>query len=129
MSESQAGRGEFPDPNSVSDPAPSSTGPPTSAAFLEELQKGEPVHHASALEIWLHRVGALMFVFLCAVTGVLLVVLPWRPEWTDNPLLLRYPEMRALISSGFVRGVASGLGVLDIWIGFWEALHYHEDLF
>jgi hypothetical protein len=67
-----------------------------------------------------------MFVFVCAVAGVLLVILPWRPEWTENRLLLAYPAVRDFISDGFVRGICSGLGILDIWIGFWEAIHYHE---
>src|SRR5437660_104184 len=80
----------------------------------------------TGLEIWLHRIVVLLFVFLCAVVGVLLVILPWRPEWTDNHLLLGSPWLRAFVSSGFVRGLCSGLGLLDIWIGFWEAVHYHE---
>ena len=78
------------------------------------------------LDLWLHRVTVLLFVFVCAVVGVLLVILPWRPEWTDNRLLLTYPSLRAIVANGFVRGICSGLGVLDIWIGFWEAVHYHE---
>jgi len=78
------------------------------------------------LDLWLHRITVLMFVFVCAVVGVLLVIVPWRPEWTDNALLLSYPGLRTFISNGFVRGICSGLGVLDIWIGFWEAIHYHE---
>lgn len=77
-------------------------------------------------DLWLHRVTVLLFVFVCAVVGVLLVILPWRPEWTDNRLLLTYPSLRAIVANGFVRGVCSGLGMLDIWIGFWEAVHYHE---
>jgi len=48
------------------------------------------------------------------------------PEWTDTYLLLSYPSLRTLFSNGFFRGICSGLGLLDIWIGFWEALHYHE---
>ena len=81
----------------------------------------------TGLDLWLHRVTILMLVFVCAVVGVLLVILPWRPEWTDNHLLLAYPGLRAFISNGFVRGICTGLGVLDIWIGFWEAIHYHEE--
>jgi hypothetical protein len=77
-------------------------------------------------DVWLHRITVLLFVFVCAVVGVLLVILPWRPEWTDNRLLLTYPSLRAMIANGFVRGLCSGLGILDIWIGFWEAIHYHE---
>jgi hypothetical protein len=81
----------------------------------------------SRLTVWIHRLSILSFVFLCAVVGVLLVILPWRPEWTDNHLLAGSPQLQAFISQGFVRGLCSGLGVLDIWIGFWEAVHYHEE--
>ena len=59
--------------------------------------------------------------------GVLLVILPWRPEWTDNYFLLASPGLRAFVSNGFVRGLCSGLGLLDIWIGFWEAVHFHDE--
>jgi hypothetical protein len=77
--------------------------------------------------LWMHRLLVLLFVFVCAVVGVLLVVLPWHPEWADNPLALRYPGLRSFLSHPFVRGACSGLGLLDIWIGFWEAVHYHEE--
>jgi hypothetical protein len=79
------------------------------------------------LTVWAHRLSILSFVFLCAVVGVLLVILPWRPEWTENHLLAGSPQFQAFLSQGFVRGLCSGLGVLDIWIGFWEAVHYHEE--
>jgi hypothetical protein len=80
----------------------------------------------SGFDLWLHRLTVLLFVFVCAVVGVLLVIVPWRPEWTDNRLLFTYPGLRSLIGSGFVRGLTSGLGLLNIWIGFWEAIHYQE---
>ena len=81
----------------------------------------------SGLRIWLRRIGVLLFVFLCATLGVMLMILPWRPEWSDNPLLLSYPTLRAIISSGFARGASTGLGVLNVWIGFWEAIQYREE--
>jgi hypothetical protein len=81
----------------------------------------------SAAYLWLRRIGVLLFVFLCATIGVMLMILPWRPEWSDNPLLMPYPMLRSMFASGFVRGVATGLGVLNVWIGFWEAIRYHED--
>lgn len=80
------------------------------------------------LHVWLHRILILLFVFVCAAMGVLLVILPWRPEWTDNHFLLGSPGLRAFVSNGFVRGLCSGLGLLDIWIGFWEAVHYHDEI-
>jgi hypothetical protein len=78
-------------------------------------------------KIWMHRLLVLLFVFVCAAAGVLLVVLPWTRQWTDNAYLLRYPQLRSIVTRGFFRGLCSGLGLLDIWIGFFEAVHYHED--
>ncbi len=92
------------------DPPPSSTAPPP---------------HRS-VQLWMHRTSVFLFVLVSAIAGVLLVILPWTPEWTDNYLLLSFPWLRTFISTGFFRGLCSGLGLLDIWIGFWEALHYHE---
>ena len=86
-----------------------------------------PGRRFSTAHLWLRRVGVLFFVFLCATLGVMLMIVPWRPEWSDNSLLLAYPAIRALISSGFVRGVVTGLGLLNVWIGFWEAIQYRED--
>jgi hypothetical protein len=80
----------------------------------------------SGVQLWVHRLLVLLLVFVCAAMGVLLLILPWRPEWTDNHLLLGSPGLRTFVSNGFVRGLCSGLGLLDIWIGFWEAVHYHE---
>jgi hypothetical protein len=78
-------------------------------------------------QVWMHRLLVLLFVFVCAAAGVLLVILPWTTEWTDNILLLRYPALRSVATNGFFRGLCSGLGLLDIWIGFSEAIHYHEE--
>jgi hypothetical protein len=80
----------------------------------------------SRTNIWLLRIRALLFVTLCATFGVLLIILPWTSKWTDNPVLLSMPDLRPIISNGFFRGLCSGLGVLDLWLGFWEAIYYHE---
>jgi hypothetical protein len=77
--------------------------------------------------VWPHRLGVLLFVFFCAVLGVILIIFPWRDEWmTNNTFLFGHPALQDFLVSGFVRGLCSGLGVIDIWIGFWEAVHYHE---
>ncbi len=96
------------------------------AAVLPAPEETPNEVHYTGFDLWLHRITMLLFVFVCAVVGVLLIILPWRPEWTDNHLLLSSPGFRTFVASGFVRGICSGLGVLDIWIGFWEAIHYHE---
>lgn len=103
-------------------PEPLSTKLPPDALRETGSHKPPP----AGFQLWLHRVLILLFVFFCATVGVLLVILPWRPEWTDNYFLLASPGLRAFVSNGFVRGLCSGLGILDIWIGFWEAIHFHD---
>jgi hypothetical protein len=95
--------------------------PAAHSESLKAAQAQRPVTN-----IWLQRLRALLLVTLCATFGVLLVILPWTPKWTDNPLLLASPALRAFVSNGFVRGITSGLGLIDLWLGFWEAIHYHE---
>jgi hypothetical protein len=103
--------------------------PPATPAGPQE-SNSEPNPETSAeptnIQLWMHRISVFLFVLISAVAGVLLIILPWTPEWTDNYLLLSFPGLRPLVSSGFFRGICTGLGLLDIWIGFWEALHYHE---
>jgi hypothetical protein len=94
-------------------------------ALLDPPVESDPPPAGSS-QRWLHRSSIFLFVLFSAVAGVLLVILPWTPEWTDNYLLISFPWMRDFFSNGFFRGLCSGLGLIDIWIGFWEALHYHE---
>jgi len=112
--------------SSAKPPEATSPGPDTRTAVLEPPQSSVPPPIASSNQLWMHRVSVFLFVLVSAVAGVLLIILPWTPEWTDNYLLLSYPSLRPVIAHGFFRGFCSGLGLLDIWIGFWEALHYHE---
>jgi hypothetical protein len=93
---------------------------------LLEAEGGSAEPRGRSLQLWMHRSSLFLFVLLSAGAGVLLVILPWTPQWTDNYLLLSFPWVRTFFSAGFFRGLCSGLGLLDIWIGFWEALHYHE---
>ena len=108
-------------PDAPPDPAPLAGDTP--AGVLDPPDAGR---HPSGTQLWLHRISVFLFVLISAVAGVLLIILPWTPGWTDNYLLMSFPSLRSVVDNGFFRGICSGLGLLDIWIGFWEALHYHE---
>jgi hypothetical protein len=112
-----------PDPNLPVESAPAQPAPTT---LLDPPPPTPAPQPHTPVQLWLHRSSIFLFVLISAVAGVLLVILPWTPEWTDNYLLLSYPWLRTFMTTGFFRGLCSGLGLLDIWIGFWEALHYHE---
>jgi hypothetical protein len=76
--------------------------------------------------IWLQRTYLAIYVVFCLWMGMVLVVLPWTPTWTENSILLDYPAVRAFLSQNFMRGIVSGIGLVDMWLGIWEAVHYRE---
>jgi hypothetical protein len=48
--------------------------------------------------------------------GVLLLFLPWMHSWEVNYFLMQYPALRPFLLHPSVRGIISGLGVLDIFL-------------
>lgn len=111
---------------SGSSPGPAPQQGEAGTAVLNPPLEAETRPEHGPVQLWMHRTSVFLFVLISAVAGVLLIILPWTAEWTDNYLLLSFPALRSVVSNGFFRGICSGLGLLDIWIGFWEALHYHE---
>jgi hypothetical protein len=106
----------------------SSSGTAESPGTTIEPDSQEPASQPrTGADLWLRRSAVLLFVLLCASTGVTLVVLPWTLQWSDNYLLTRFPGLLPIVTHGFFRGVCTGLGILDLWIGFSEAIHYHEE--
>jgi hypothetical protein len=98
---------------------------PTQNKPSGELQSTgrEPV---TRLQVWSHRLSLVVFVVFCIETGMMLAILPWFTIWDHNTFLSEYPSLRAAFQNNFVRGIATGLGLVDIWIGIWEAVHYHD---
>ena len=76
--------------------------------------------------LWLQRLWLVVFVLFCLEVGIILTVLPWTRLWVDNSLTLPYPSLRDVLANNFVRGLVSGLGLVDIWMGVAEAVTYRE---
>jgi hypothetical protein len=76
--------------------------------------------------LWLQRLSVVVLVVFCFYIGVLLVLLPWSHYWQDNNYLMSAPVLAALMNSSVTRGVVSGLGILDFWIGISELVHFRE---
>lgn len=76
--------------------------------------------------VWVHRISIIVFVVFCVELGVFIAVVPWLPIWTQNIFVLRHPPLREFLTNNFVRGLITGLGVIDVWVGIWEAVHYHD---
>ncbi len=105
----------------------SSVNPPEhpAAAAVSRGERAARDKNAS-VALWVQRISLVVFVVFCIELGMLLAVLPWTRVWTENSLLLGRPALRAIAHLNFVRGLVSGLGLIDIWIGIWEAVHYRE---
>lgn len=76
--------------------------------------------------VWLHRLSLVVFVVFCIELGMLLAILPWTTVWNQNSFLAAHPAVKSVMQSNFVRGLATGFGLVDIWIGIWEAVHYRD---
>ena len=77
--------------------------------------------------VWLQRLSLGVLVIFCLYLGFLITLLPWWPDmWDRNPLLLQHLQWRAFLMNGVVRGLISGLGLLDLWIGISELIHYRD---
>ena len=76
--------------------------------------------------VWLQRMSLLVLVLFCLYLGVLVTVLPWIRVWDNNMFINSRPALAAVLHNGAVRGLISGIGLMDIWIGLSEAIHYRD---
>lgn len=77
--------------------------------------------------VWLQRISLGMLVIFCFYIGGLVAVLPWSPRyWDANGWITGHPLAAEWLLRGWVRGLITGLGLLDLWIGVTELLHYRD---
>jgi hypothetical protein len=89
------------------------------------VNESEPAKRTAP--VWLQRLSLFVLVLFCVYLGVLVMVLPWWTRiWDRNAFILARPWLAAVLHNGAVRGMISGLGLLDIWIGISEAVHYRD---
>jgi len=76
---------------------------------------------------WLERAELFLRVLLRMYIGLAVCYAPWsRLFWDQNPLFVRYPTLSIWASHGAVRGIISGLGLLNLWIAFREAVRHRD---
>lgn len=62
----------------------------------------------------------LLLVAYFIEVGLLLVLVPWSPFWERNYFVTAFPALQSIISNHYVRGGVSGLGVVNLLMGFNE---------
>ena len=92
----------------------------------------------------LSKLTVIFYIILCLQVGIVLTVLPWLhplglgewafglSDWGDNFFLLYASQKIGLeglpraVSSGWVRGAVTGLGLLNFAMAFWEITHFRQ---
>ena len=85
-----------------------------------------PPNRPSRAQLWMNRIWLAVFVLFCMEVGIILIVGPWTRAWTDNSLTSGYPALHEFLMNGFVRGLVTGIGIIDFWIGIARAVAYRE---
>lgn len=81
------------------------------------------------------RLTVIFLIIVCLLAGSFLILLPWLSfnglgDWGDNYLLALVsqktgvPVLQKAVASGWVRGAVTGLGVLNLFMAFWEMANF-----
>jgi hypothetical protein len=72
---------------------------------------------------WLERAELFIRVLLRMYLGIVVCLVPWiRMFWDQNPLFSHNPTLGSIAANGAVRGLISGVGLLNLWIAFRDAM-------
>jgi hypothetical protein len=75
---------------------------------------------------WLERGELFLRVLLRMYVGLAVCIVPWSVFWDKNPLFLHYPTLGSFATLGAVRGIVSGVGLLNLWIAFDDAIRHRD---
>lgn len=97
----------------------------SSPAFMPAPRAGA---HPHPIPRWLERGELFLRVLLRMYVGLALCYAPWSHMfWDQNPLFVRFPHLAVFAASGAVRGLISGLGLLNLWIAFRDVVRRREE--
>jgi hypothetical protein len=100
---------------------------PASAAGADP-QATPGKHGPQRLPPWLERAELFLRVLLQMYFGLAVCYAPWsRMFWDQNPIFLQFPTLSIYAANGAVRGLVSGLGLLNLWIAFHDAVRHGTD--
>jgi hypothetical protein len=87
------------------------------------MQAAPPSPPPHRIPYWLQQAERFLRVIVRMYLGLLVCCAPWYPPaWDNNPLFSTSPSLQAFIAHGAVRGLVSGLGLLNLWIAIRDAI-------
>jgi hypothetical protein len=95
-------------------PEPAGGGAPSGASAEPPQQR---------IPRWLERLELFLRVMLRLYIGLAVCYAPWSHTfWDQNPVFVQFPTLSIYAANGAVRGIVSGLGLLNLWIAMHEAI-------
>ena len=64
---------------------------------------------------------AALHAYAFGLVGVFLLAAPWSPLWENVALALSPTDWAGLARAGWLRGLVSGLGALNLWVALGAA--------
>ena len=62
----------------------------------------------------------LLLVAYFLEVGLVLILVPWSAFWEHNYFAVTFPLLQDVLRNNYVRGAVSGLGIVNLLIGFDE---------
>ena len=69
-----------------------------------------------------NRFWRVLLILLALETGLFLILVPWSPVWDENRLMSYFAALQPFLHSHYMRGAVTGLGLVNLWVGFAEAV-------
>jgi hypothetical protein len=119
---------EFTSPSLPASPTPSPGVMMSSAENSQPSQEPTTIHPQQRIPHWLVRTELYLRVLLRMYIGLAICYAPWSQLfWDQNPIFVRFPTLAIYAANGAVRGIISGLGLLNIWIALQDAIRHRNE--
>lgn len=84
-------------------------------------------HPQQRIPHWLVRTELYLRVLLRMYIGLAIFCAPWLQFfWDQNPIFAQFPTVAIYAANGAVRGIISGLGLLNIWFAIQDAIRHRN---
>jgi len=81
------------------------------------------------------KITVIIYILICFEVGILLLVLPWYSAFWDENFFLYYVTNKlsatwipTLLTSGYAKGIVTGIGVLNILAGMLDVFKFRESV-
>ncbi|MBI1761291.1 MAG: hypothetical protein HYR56_07645 [Acidobacteria bacterium] len=81
------------------------------------------------------KITVIVYILICFEVGLMLLILPWTRYWDDNFFLyfvtgkLNSPGLLSFLTSGWVRGAVTGLGIVNLLAGLRDLFKFRESVY